>query len=197
MQPRLEITTERAQIEIITHKASVEINRRRPQLRITRAPAQMSIDKKAPVMKLDRTAQWQTLHIGPVMKQAQEMYRQALSDGLDAVGAIASEGTAMLDIQNSGNTIARLAEQRMDQNSTGELSASMLPAPEVQWDPGYFNINWTAHQLQLDWDVSTWADIRVEPGYVEIRMAKHPSIVIKVHYDEKKQEGKSLLNKYV
>lgn len=197
MQPRLEITTERAQIEIITHRPTVEIVRRKPQLRVTRSPAQMHIEKKAPVMKLDRTAQWQALHIGPVMQQAQAMYRQALSDGLDAVGSIAGEGTALMDIQNSGNTIAQLAQQRLDSNDGGDLNTSMLPPPEVQWDPGYFNVNWTAHQLQLDWDVSTWADIRVEPGYVEIRMAKYPSLVIKVHYDEKNHQEKPLLNKYV
>ncbi len=196
MQPRLEITTQRAQIEITTHRGSVEITQRKPQFRMRRVPAQMRIEKRAPVMHLDRTAQWKTLHIGGVLQTAQAYYQQSLSVGLEAIADIAGEGDELMRIENTGNSLADLASRR-NEDIQGDLTMSMLPLPQVQWDPGYFNIQWSQHQLELEWDVSTRADIRIEPGYVEIRMVKHPEVVIRVKYDERNMKKKPLLDKYV
>ncbi len=196
MQPRLEITTQRAQIEITTHRSSVEITQRKPKFRMRRVPAQMKIEKRAPVMYLDRTAQWKALHIGSVLQAARAFYQQSLSVGLEAIGDIAREGDELMRIENTGNSLADLAAQRTE-DVQGDLTMSMMPLPDVQWDPGYFSINWSQHQLEMEWDVSTKADIRFEPGYVEIRMVKHPEIVIRVKYDEKNMKKKPLLDKYV
>lgn len=196
MQPSLEITTQRAQIEIITHRGSVEISQRRPQLRMKRMPAQMRIEKQAPVMHLDRSAQWKALHVGGVLETARAYFKQSISIGLEAIGNIASEGDALMRIEDKGNTLAELGARR-NTDVEGELVASYLPPAEIQWDPGYFNVNWSQHQLELEWDVTAKADIRVEPGYVEIRLVKHPEIVIRVKYEEKEPRKKALLDKYV
>jgi hypothetical protein len=165
-------------------------------LRMRRVPAQMRIEKKGPVFHVDRTQTQQALHIGPMLQAAQAFYQQAYQDGLSAIGDIASRGDEMMWIGNNSYSLADIAAQRA-MDDQGELNTSMLPPAELQWDPGYFNINWSAHSLEMEWDISTWADIRVEPGYVEIRMAKYPSLVIKVKYDENDKTGGKLVDKYI
>ena len=165
-------------------------------MRIRRTKAQMKIESKDPTMHLNRAPAMQMLNIGPIMQAARAYYQKAYQNGIDNIGSIVSDGNAMMQIGNNAYSLADIAAQQSMDNE-GELTQSMMPPPEIEWDSGYFNVNWSSHSMEMEWDVSSWADIRVEPGYVEIRMAKYPSIVIRVKYDESEKAGGKLLDKYV
>lgn len=195
--PRLEISRQDAEFEITTHKARVEISTRRSQFRMTRNLARFRVDKRLPTMRLDRTAMYSALGIGPVLQSARQYFQDAMQQSIENTGLISSDGDALMRIESGGNTIADLGAQAVD---TGERSVNTmgLPTAEVNWEPGYININWTPGSLEMEWDTSSWADIRVEPHYIEIRMKKYPEVRIRVTYDSKgKQAGGKYVDKYL
>ena len=194
--PRLEITRQDAQIEVTTHKAKVEISTRRPQFRMLRSHARFRMDRQMPTMRVDRTQQNTMLGIGPVLQSARQYFADSLQQGIDSIAIIAGEGDVLMRIENKGNALADIGAQAYDGNER-ELNISALPQAEINWDPGYFNLNWTPASLSLEWDTSAWADIRVEPHYVEIRMKQYPELKIRVYYDTKAQTGGKHVDKYL
>ncbi len=194
--PRLEITRQDAQIEVITHKAKVEISTRRPRFRMYRNHARFQMDRRLPTMRVDRTLQSMTLGVGPVLQSARQYFADSMQQGLENIATIASEGTMLMKIENKGNPIAELGARALEKPEI-RLNTVALPQAEISWDPGYVNVKWTPASLSLEWDTSAWADIRVEPHYVEIRMKKYPEVKIRVFYDTKSQSGGKHVDKYL
>lgn len=195
--PRLEITRQDAQIEITSHRARVEITSRRSRFRMQRNHAQFRLDRRLPTLRVDRSQLFTALGIGPVLQSARQYFADSMQQGLEGIATIAGEGDMLMRIENGGNAIADLGVQAME-SSAVEINTTALPQAEISWEPGYFNINWTPASMALEWDTSTWADILVEPHYVEIRMKQYPDVKIKVFYDtkQKKTDGK-LVDKYL
>lgn len=172
MDARIEITRQDAQIAIHTEQARVEISTQRPHFHMHKSAARMDIARRAPRMRIDRTQLTAGIGIGPVMLAARESFRQAAA--APSMGILPASG-------NMNLSIAR--ENILATQSVLPLSVGALPQAEVQWDPGNLNISWTPASFEMEWDVSAWADIRVMPNYVEIRMVKYPEISIRVAYD--------------
>lgn len=194
--PRLEISHQDAEIEVKTHKAKVEISSKTPRFNMKRNNARFIMDKQLPTMHIDRTGMYKALGIGPVLQAARQFYEDSVQKGVAGIGAIAAQGTQMMEIEKGGNAIADIGAQTLDKQ--GDLNALPMPPPEINWEPGYININWSPGSLDLEWDVSTWADIRVEPSYIEIRMVKYPDVKIRVIYDnEGRKPGGEVVDKYL
>lgn len=194
--PRLEITHQDAEIEVKTHRAKVEIASKTPRFRMKRNDARFIMEKQLPMMHIDRTGMYKALGIGPVLKAARQFYEDSVQKGVAGIGAIAAQGTQMMEIEKGGNAIAEIGVQTLE--TRGELNALPLPPPDITWEPGYININWSPSSLDMEWDVSTWADIRVEPSYIEIRMVKYPDVKIRVIYDNgDKKPGGEVVDKYL
>lgn len=195
MDARIEITTQRAEIEVRSRKARVEISTNRPRFEMHRNLPRMQMDRRLPTLRVDRSAVDAALGVGPVLEAASQFYREAYQKGIQAIGKIAAEGTAMMHLENGGNVIVELAKQSMLEDEV-DVNTASLPQPDIYWDPGYISINWTDASFQMEWDVSAWADIRVEPHVVEIRMVKYPQIHIRVIYEEDKPSG-NIVDKYL
>jgi hypothetical protein len=197
MDYQLEITRQDAEIEIRTYKARVEITTQRPQFRLRRDIAQFHMDRQLPMMHLDRTQMYKALCIGPVLQAARQYFEDSLQKGIESIGEISADGTAMMRLEKGGKPIVELAAQSTDKGQA-DLNIASLPTPEVNWEPGYININWTPGTFEMEWDVSTWADIRVEPSYIEIKMVKYPEVRIRVNYRPKNHtDGGKYVDKYL
>jgi hypothetical protein len=195
--PQLEITHQNAEIEITSQRARIEISSRRPRFTLTRALPRMRVDRRLPKMHIDRSQADLLLNKGPVLLTSRQAYLAARQQVLENIAGIASDGTAMLQIQNKGNTIAELAGQAADANM-GELNLSSLPKAEIDWESDYINIDWAPGGMQMDWDVNSQVDIRVEPHYVEIRMVKYPEVKIRVHYKQEiHRTGGKIIDEYL
>jgi hypothetical protein len=195
--PQLEITHQNAEIEITSQRARIEISSQRPRFRLQRNLPRMHVDRRLPKMHVDRSQAAMMLNKGPVLMTSRQQHLMAHQQVLENIASMSSDGTAMLHIENKGNTIAELAGQAMN-SSMGDLNISALPQADINWESGYIDINWTPGEMQMDWDVSSHVDIRVEPHYVEIRMVKHSSVNIRVHYKhESRKAGGKIIDEYL
>lgn len=195
--PQLEITHQDAQIEINTYRARIEINSQRPHFTMYRSSARMNVDRRLPMMHMDRSQVDLALSKGPIMLALKQDFETGRQDLTDVIGDIAAEGTAMMCIENKGNTIGAIIEQKYTPQPL-DINISTLPQAEIDWEPGYLNVDWTPGALDFEWNVSSKVDIRVEPSYVEIRLSKHPEIKIRVVYkDNNTGTGGKVLDKYL
>jgi hypothetical protein len=188
--PQLEITHQDAKIEITSQRAELNITSKRPSFRLRRIYPQMRVNRQLPQLHVDRSDMDAALGKPPFVLATRMYAEEARQNVLDAIGQIAADGSALMRIENPGNTIANIASQIADRNHV-ELNLTALPPPVVYWDTGFFDINWTPASMETDWDVSPLVDIRVEPHHVDIRMAKHAKLTIRVVYKNQNRDRKS------
>lgn len=191
--PQIVITRQDAEIEVRSRRAKIEMSSHRPHFRLRKNAARMHIDRRLPQMHVDRTQAAAMFGTAPVLQMNRQNFLNARQKVLGNIASMSAEGTALMSIENGGNSLADIAAQAMEEG-TGVLNISALPKPDINWESGYLNINWTPGNIDLEWDVSSWVDIRVEPHYVEIRMVKYPEIKITVKY---KQDGRRAGGKFV
>jgi hypothetical protein len=188
--PQLEITRQDAKIEVTSHRAQMHITSTRPSFRLKRTYPSMRVNRQQPQMNVDRSNMAVLLNKAPIILAGKLYTDQARQNVMDAIGQIASEGTALMSIESPGNTVAGIAEQMADRDFM-ELDLTAVPPPVVSWDTGFFEVNWTPASMETKWDVSPMVDIRVEPHHVDIRMAKHAKVTIRVVYKNQNRDRKS------
>lgn len=197
--PQIEITRQDAQIAITSYRAKVDISSRRPSFRLRRVYPAMRVNRQLPRMHVDRSNMAELLGQAPFMLAGRIFRERCRQDALDAIGHIAAEGTALMGIENPGNTIAGVAARAADKGPL-ELNLTALPPPVVYWDSGFFEVNWSPAIMDTIWDVSPLVDIRVEPHHVDIRMARHAKLTIRVVYRNQNRDRKAggkFLDKYL
>lgn len=194
--PTLEITHQDAQIEIESRRARIEINSRRPHFTMYRNSARMTLDRRLPRMHMDRSQTDLALNRGPIMLSSRQNVDIARQDASDAIGEIAAEGTEMMQIENKNVSIGAIAAQKSVPQELN-INIASLPKVQIDWDPGYVNVNWTPGEMDFQWDVSSKVDIRVEPSYIEIRLARHPEVRIRVVYKNEGGAGGKIVDKYL
>lgn len=111
-----------------------------------------------------------------------DFHDKAVQNTIDAIGRMSSEGDALMRIEDKGNVIREISINNTQNDF--ELSVGMLPQNELQWDPGYCNIEWTPHNLEFNWQVEHKPSITVKPHSVRIYMRQWPSIDISVETNE-------------
>lgn len=179
--PQVDITHQNGEIEITTQRARMDITTQRPQLRLIRNAPRMNVDRRLPQMHIDRSQAQALIGNAPILQINRQYYETTREQAVSNIGNVASEGTQMMQIENPGSTLADLAAQESD-SDLGELTASAMPPPQIDWENGYLNIDWTPGSMQMEWDVNSMVDIRVEPYSVEVRLSKYPDIKITVKY---------------
>lgn len=177
----------------------MEITSRRPSFRLKRAMPVMRVNRRMPQMRVDRSDMAVLLAKAPFLLANRLYTERARQEVLEAIGQIAAQGTALMGIENPGNTIANIAAQATERDHV-ELNLTSLPPPVVYWDAGVFEVHWTPGILETMWDVSPLVDIRVEPHHVDIRMARHAKLTIRVVYkngNRGEKSGGKFFDKYL
>lgn len=175
----ISISSQRAKLSIESTRAQLNISNPRPRMYVRSKPARMSIDRKAPTFKVNWEKVRSESGLTPPVRFAVTKGQQAYQEAWDAVGYIAEKGTRMMDM-NSGDVVAQLAYER-SQPRRMEANLGRMPEnlPEIEWDMGYFSIDWEAYELIIEWDMTgSGPKITVDPHSVEIRLSQYPNVTI-------------------
>ena len=172
----LSISQARPALEIRTTPAKLNITNRRPVLRIKRSPANMHITKKKPTFKVN----WRNVHSGVSAAQpvraVQRLTGDSLQKAIRAVGMIARSGNTLVNLEGYGNPIGAIAADRAE----SETEMTVPSGETLAWEPGYFKVEWSRHITEIEWDVPTRPEIKVEPHSVKIKVVSRPEVSIKV-----------------
>ncbi len=182
---QLNITTVKPVIEIRTTNAKMQINSRRPRFKVSGEGTKLNISRKAPTFYMD------TLQVkaerGTPSSEQQSIQLKAESQQaiMDGTARIATEGARVSALENTNDSVAEVLKSRETRRPTS-INVGMVPSdrPPVEWDMGYFNVEWSPDTQTLEWQGEFKPQISVSPHSVEITIKEYGSIKITV--DESK-----------
>ena len=191
--PKIQIKQTMGAIAVEVQKAKVEIQQKRPSLYIKSIPAKFTIRKKMPTFKLKQSENLFASGYRTNLALSSLKFQKARQRTLEAIERIASEGDAIMRIENRVNPIPLQAIANAEENI--DLQIAMMPRNEIQWDMGFVDIEWTPHKTDIIWDVNPKPQIVVHPHSVRIHMKRWPSVEISVKNNKNKYYTK-LRSKY-
>jgi len=179
---RIDIEKQPAQIGVRTTHAKLKVDTQRPpQMKVSADMPEMKQERKQPAFSVD----WQRVRAesglaGPGVLSRQSAV-EAQQQVLDFTGQSAQDGNYVSRADIGGNRVAELEKQRnfepMKEVNLGSIPKNL---PDVTWEPGFININWSNTQMRVEWDSEYMPTFSVEPYTVEIFLREKPYIKITV-----------------
>ena len=184
LQYRLEVEVQRPVLRIRTQPAKIEVQQQTMQFRQNHRPAQMRVHKVKPTFQVDRSQINKVINRQSVFQLSQQFASESLQKGLEAIGRIASEGDRLKMIHQKHQTVANVIAERLAK--TSDLNMVAIPRPDLSWDPGNFEIEWTPFEQELIWDMPEPVNVQVQPHQVIIELEQLPDVKFRFVYVEKK-----------
>jgi hypothetical protein len=177
--PRIAIEQQAAEIGINNTPAKMRITKHQLRMKIKSENARMEIDRKAPTFRINR----KKINSESGLKGPSELtmaFRDAGRAAALSGARIAKEdGNFLGNLKEPGDRVARLAHTKALQRATKkrQTNIGLMPKslPEVEWDKGYIRVNWSKHQLIIDFDGEYLPQVSLEPRHsVEIYLRTKP-----------------------
>lgn len=181
----LRIETGRPQLDIQTTRAQMQIRSRMRRFTVKRTPPEMSVDRKRPTMRVNWKKTWASMgrrSPGYMRQYMMSRSRRAVQNAIREVVNTGEELASVQDYMGSTSSPFGTMAWRDMMNSVPEVNVASVPAepPDVTWDPGYMHIEWTAGDIEIEWDESYMPDFDVTPYSIEIRLQGRPEVHISV-----------------
>ena len=180
LQYRLEVEVQRPALSIRSQPAQIRLESRRPMFRQSTRPPQMQISRVKPSFTVDRSQTSWAVNQSSVFQLARQFRRESVQKGLEAIGRIASEGDRLRMIHLKHNTMARIISERL--TDVKNLNLVAVPKPQINWEPGQMEIEWTPFEQELIWDMPGMLEIDVVPHQVIIELEQLPDISFRFVY---------------
>lgn len=174
----IRVSQTHGQIGIYTSLGKMSIESPKSKVSIEQARTDLQIDSEMSKVEIDQTECFAESGKKTVFRLANDFCKESVEKGLENIGKVAEEGRRLMEIENGGNAIARIAYE----NSFNEHEYGMVPMPKsrpkISWTKGYVDIRWRQKPLRIEWDVSNKVNINVTRSNVEIYMRQYPDIKI-------------------
>jgi hypothetical protein len=181
MKPLLNIRTVPIELEIRTTRAALRANNNPPPtVDIQRAKGNRDIRQTPGRLNIDSTETRASIGIKTTQRSISEFAEASLGDGRAAVREISEGGSRIVDSHGQGSPIVDVALSRMDMNRTREYVLDFIPsvAPQIEYIPGSVSFDFSADQLQYNWNVNSRAQLEYVPHSIEFEVVQHPQVII-------------------
>jgi len=182
---RLNINQQFAQIGVRSTPARMNISMPKGQMRITTETPQMNIDKKAPSFRINRKKINNESGLKGPLELAKTFRNKGRSNALQAAANYKNDGNFIANPHIPGDkSIPMLSKNKMKRAlAQPEYNVGLMPAssPEITWDKGHMNVNWSRHSVRIDYVGDSLADISIDPKHsVEVYLRTRPSFRVTV-----------------
>lgn len=181
--PRISIEQQMAAIGVNTTPAQLSITSPRPQMKVNNTPPEMDFTQETP----EFTVNWKQVRNESGLKNPNALTLSLRDSAKIQVteyisGQVAS-GDYLGRVETPGNRVANEARGKNMETAQKDINLGTMPQslPQVSWDPGEIDINWTNHQFKIQWEGEYMPEVKLEPPYsVEIFLRDKPYIRISV-----------------
>lgn len=176
---RVQIEQQAAKIRVDSQMAALSIRTPKRTMQVEEQHAQMQTESRAPQVELDLEAFKANLGLQSVLDSTRENAARAQEQVEQSIREFAQQEDAVATLPSYGNSIARAARDKMLEDRTPDLCSGQVPdgAIPMKGDPGDVQIDWSKHELSINWDEYQRPVISVEPKpSVEIQLEQEPQI---------------------
>lgn len=156
---RLELQQSNADLDVSRDKGGWTIESQPIRLKLDTFEAEKSTGKRTPRGSIEDFAQ-----------KGKQM-------GYKAVGKIAEDGSFLMDIQLSSNTIAALAKRDMNQQKEYGLGFIPSKGPDISWENPELQMRYEMDKLSFDWRVNH-PQLEFIPGKIELEIEEYAKVMI-------------------
>lgn len=180
---RISIDQSFASIGLNITKAGLNINMPRGQLTIQKQDTQLQVDTQMPTFQMDRKA-FTEMNLKSHLEFAREFSAQGKQAAIQAIGQFKSDGNFLGELRNQGDRVSQLAANKSNARlGRKDFNIGLMPrsTPELHWQQGYININWTKPDLQIDYNGGNTAEVSLNPRHsVEVYLQErgHFSVTV-------------------
>lgn len=166
---RINITEQRAQLGLNITRSNLNIANPRAEIQLNQQPSQIQIDKEYPSFSIDGQRLRNETGLASTGVLAGNFAAQGRQAAMQGIARWANEGDLMASHQIAGSdpipVIARNAS--MARLGPIEINIGLMPQsiPELEWDTGYVNINFTNHDIRVNSDGTNTAQITLHPRH--------------------------------
>lgn len=176
MDQLLQINTVPIKIDVTVNRAKLQYNSDAPKVQVSRDKGGLKLQAQPIKINIDNQKMRDSINMKSPDKVTQDYADKGIKISYQATAKIVQDGNQLVDAQHISP--AQLAAQ---QNSRSiETILSFLPSdgPDISWSGGTLNINYTADQLNFDWDTNPMAGFEFIPGSIEFVIKEMPHVDI-------------------
>jgi hypothetical protein len=178
MSVQLEIHQVYGQIDIYQTYSQMKIHQQPADLSIHQQPATLDIQTIQGKLTIDQSGPFADeglMSSGQLAKQSAQEGQQA---ALDYIGKTAADGDRLKSDIKSGHAIANLADKN-SRPPVHDFNVTLIPSSPIafSYQPAQVRVSVRVNKPDINIKVNH-VDIQAEPGTVQVRMARYPSISI-------------------
>ena len=176
MDQLLQINTIPIKIDVTVNRAKLQYSSDAPKVQVSRNKGGLKLQAQPIKINIDSQRMRDSINMKSPNKVSQDYADDGIRISYQATAKIVQDGNQLLDAQNISP--AQLAAQ---QNSRSiETILSFLPSdgPEISWSDGTLNVNYTADQLNFDWEANPMTGFEFIPGSIEFVIKEMPRVDI-------------------
>lgn len=176
MDQLLQISTVPIKIDVTVTRARLEYNNEAPKVQVSRERGGLRLQAQPIKINVDNQRMRDSINMKSPDKVTQDYADEGIRISYQATAKFVQDGNQLLDAQHISP--AQIATQ---QNSRSiETILSFLPSagPDISWSGGTLNINYTADQMNFDWDTNPLAGFEFIPGSIEFVVKELPRVDI-------------------
>lgn len=163
------IATNRPALQISTRAAKLNIRQRRPQLTIRHKRPKMKIRKRAPAFKISRSVAHVKANRRAVVQISRRFTRMPLSNSSNFTERLVSDSVVQGSFDVESIQAQEVESSALDMIAAeNESNMTRLETISLEWDRGYFEIDWSKDIMEMEWNIAASPEIYVEPYDVEI-----------------------------
>lgn len=174
---RIEIEQQLAQIRVDSRMASLSVEMRRRGMSVEQNNARMQVERSSPDIALDMREFRDNIGLKSVFTLTRESAARAQAQVSQSIKKFASNADFIGTLPQNGNPIAQVARRQMLEPTVFDSGRSRVPegAVKMEGKPGNLRIDWSKHDLVINWDQFQTPVITVEPkASVEVELAREP-----------------------
>jgi hypothetical protein len=174
---RLQIEQQMAQIRIDSQLANLSIEASQRHMTVNRQDARMTVRQEAPEVELDMQDFRNKNGIQDIKSFMDDNTAEAYRHARQSIRETTRDGNFVGTLPAGGNSIGRLAKSKLLEADMPEMNSGRVPYGPVKMkgDIGAFDIDWSSHDLRIEWDDYQAPQITVEPkASVDIAIEQEP-----------------------
>ena len=177
---RLTFDQQLAQIGGRSRPARLNISMPDSRINISDVKPQLQIDTQIPRFKSPRQRISNESGLMAPLELAKKFRNEGRQTALRAAAEYKNDGNFIANHRIPGDkSIPLLAKNKMNQLlGRKDFNVGLMPSspPSLEWDKGYINVNFTRHNLTVNWAGKNTADISADIDFpVEVFLTRQPS----------------------
>jgi len=176
---RINIDQQFAQIGVRSSQARMQISTSRGQIRIQNNKPQLQVDTQLPRFKVPRQRINNESGLAGPLSFAKQFRDKGKRNAMQATRNYAADGDFIANPHIAGDkSIPMMMGNRMKRFFQSiDYNLGLMPSspPSLDWDKGRIDINFSRHNIAIDWNGKNTADVSVDTGYpVEVFLSRQP-----------------------